>query len=176
MGTRKTLKILHTLATAGILGGLLAYMILLVYGPQDTPQAVANLRVSIAAVSNYLLFPSLVVVLLTGLLAMIVHKPFLDKGWVWLKAASGILMFKGVLTIVAAKADYAATVSARIAEGEVAAEVLDRAMAYEWGTLAVIVAISVANVVLGVWRPRLLRPSSARSRGAEANRMTEAAG
>jgi len=158
--TRKSLKILHTLATAGIIGGLLAYMILLVAAPQDTPTAYAELRTSIAALSNYLLLPSLAVVLISGLLAMIAHKPYLDRGWVWLKAISGILMFKGVLTIVGAKADYAASVATRIANGEDATALLNRALAYEWGTLIVVLALSVANVVLGVWRPRLLRKST----------------
>jgi hypothetical protein len=158
---RKTLKILHTLATAGIVGGLAAYMILLVTAPQDTPQAYADLRASIAALSNYLLLPSLAVVLVSGLFAMVVHSPYLDKGWVWLKAGSGILMFKGVLTIIGAKADYAASVSARIAEGEEAAAVLERALAYEWTTLWIMLALSVANVVLGVWRPKLSRDAKA---------------
>lgn len=160
---RKTMKIVHTLASAAMIGGLAAYMILLVYAPQDTPEAYAQLRASIAALSTYLLLPSLAIVVLSGLLSMIIHKPFMDKGWVWLKALTGILMFKGVLTIVAAKADYAASVSTRIANGEATAEVLDRALAHEWATLVVVLAISVANVVLGVWRPRLLKTPSASS-------------
>jgi hypothetical protein len=155
VGMRKTLKILHTLATAGIVGGLAVYMILLVTAPQGTPEAYADLRQSIAAISNYVLLPSLAVVLVSGLFAMVAHSPYLDKGWVWLKAGSGILMFKGVLTIVGAKADYAAVVSQRIADGDVAAEVLERALAYEWLTLWIMMALSVANVVLGVWRPKL---------------------
>ncbi|WP_119165568.1 DUF2269 family protein [Algihabitans albus] len=152
---RKAMKILHTLAAAGLLGGLSVYMLLLVAAPQDTPAAYLDLRVSIAAISNYILLPSLAIALLSGLASMVVHDPYLHKGWVWLKAALGILMFKGILTVVGAKADYALSVAERIVEGEVAAEVLERAVAYEWATLVVMMALSVANVVLGVWRPRL---------------------
>lgn len=161
---RKAMKVLHTLAAAGLLGGLVVYMLLLVVAPQDTPAAYADLRVSIAAISNYLLLPSLAVVLLSGIAAMVLHDPYLHKGWAWLKAASGILMFKGILTIVGAKADYASTVAQRVAEGEVAAEVLARALTYEWATLVVMLALSVANVVVGIWRPRLGR-APARSHG-----------
>ena len=35
----------------------------------------------------------------------------------------------------------------------------DKALAYEWGTLWVVMALTVANIVLGVMRPRLSRPS-----------------
>lgn len=154
---RKTSKLLHTLAAAGLIGGLGCYMIMLVFAPQQTPETYADLRQSIAAISNYVLLPSLAIALISGLLSMAVHRPFLDKGWAWVKAALGILMFKGVLTIVGAKADYAAIVARRIAEGEPASELLQRALAYEWYALIAIMALSVANVVLGIWRPRLSR-------------------
>ena len=108
-----------------------------------------DLRVSIATVSNYVLLPSLAVALVSGLWSMAIHAPFRDKGWAWLKAALGILMFKGVLTILGAKADHAAAVAERIAAGEAASQVLETALAYEWHTLLTVMALSVANVVLG---------------------------
>jgi len=160
---RKLLKALHTVAACGLIGGLLGYAILLVAAPQETPAAYADLRSSIAALSNYLLLPSLAVALISGLLSMAAHRPFQDKRWVWLKAALGIVMFKGVLTVVGAKADYAASVAERVAGGEPAAEVLNAALAYEWHTLGAVLALSVANVVLGVWRPRLQRRSRPRA-------------
>lgn len=158
---RKVMKILHTLAACGLIGGLGCYMILLVAAPQGqaTPAAYADLRQSISAISNYVLLPSLAVALVSGLLSMVVHQPFLDKGWVWIKALMGILMFKGVLTIVSAKADYAATVSQRIANGEASADALESMLVLEWYTLLAVMAISAANVVIGVWRPRFMRQS-----------------
>lgn len=160
---RKAVKILHSLAAGGLLGGLACYAILLLAAPQETPAAYADLRRSIAVISDYVLLPSLAVALVSGLVSMIVHRPFLDLGWVWIKALLGILMFKGTLTIVSAKADHAATVSARIARGEAPADALAELVTLEWGTLAVVAAIAVANVVLGVWRPRLLRLGSGRA-------------
>ena len=160
---RKAVKILHSLAAGGLVGGLACYAILLLAAPQETPAAYADLRRSIAVISDYVLLPSLAVALVSGLVSMIVHKPFLDLGWVWIKALLGILMFKGTLTIVSAKADHAATVAARIAAGEAPPDALAQLLALEWGTLAVVAAIAVANVVLGIWRPRMLRlgPSAA---------------
>ena len=152
---RKTVKILHTLAACGLIGGLLVYMLLLLEARQDTAEAYADLRWSISQLSDYVLMPSLAVVVVSGLLSMVVHRPYMDKRWAWVKAASGILMFKGVLTIVGAKANYAAGVAEQIANGEASREALDSALAYEWYALGAILALSVANVVLGVWRPKL---------------------
>lgn len=157
MYMRKTLKILHTLSACGIIGGLLVYMILLFDAPQGTPEAYADLRESIAMISDYVLVPSLALVLVSGLLAMAVHHPYMNKRWAWFKAALGILMFKGVLTVVGTHADYAATVSRRITNGEAPADELATALTYEWDTLWLVMALSVVNVVLGVWRPRLER-------------------
>ena len=36
-------------------------------------------------------------------------------------------------------------------------ELLAGALAHEWGTLILIMALSIANVVLGIWRPQRLR-------------------
>lgn len=159
---RKVVKILHTLAACGLIGGLGCYMIMLVAAPQAqmTAAAYADLRQFISVISNYVLLPSLALALVSGLLSMAVHQPFLDKGWVWIKALMGILMFKGVLTIVSAKADYAATVARRIADGEASADALDSLLVLEWWTLVAVMAISAANVVIGIWRPRLMRHSS----------------
>lgn len=162
---RKVLKILHTLAACGLIGGLGCYMILLYMAPHESPAAYAGLRQAIASVSNYLLLPSLAIATVSGLLSMMVHRPFLDKGWVWFKAALGILMFKGVLTIVGAKANEAAVVSRKIADGEPAAKVLDAALFNEWATLGVVLVLSVANVVVGIWRPRFGARSQSQAKG-----------
>ncbi|WMS41958.1 DUF2269 family protein [Acuticoccus sp. MNP-M23] len=154
---RKTVKILHSIAACGLIGGIMSYMVLLVVAAPATADGFVQLRSLIAAVSNYVLLPSLAVGLVSGLLSMIVHRPFLEKGWVWLKAALGILMFKGVLTIIGAKADYAADLAAKIAAGTASPERLERMLTLEWYTLIVVLAVAVANIVLGVWRPGLKR-------------------
>ncbi|MEM8687485.1 MAG: hypothetical protein AAGF81_09155 [Pseudomonadota bacterium] len=156
------MKILHTLSASGLIGGLGCHMLLLVYAPQDTPAAYADMRQSIAMISNYVLLPSLGVVLASGLLAIAVHTAFQPLRWVWFKAAMGLLMFKGVLTLVGAMSDTAADLARKIEGGTQAASALQKAIAYEWSMLWVIMALSVLNVVLGVWRPRLA--SSAHSK------------
>lgn len=156
---RKLTKILHTVSAAGLIGGLGAYMVLLTVGTPTDASAYAELRGSIKVISDYVLLPSLGIALVSGLISMLVHSPFLDRGWVWIKAAMGILMFKGVLTVVSAKSAYAAKVSQEIADGTAAPDALASLLSLEWWTLVAVMGVSIANVVLGVWRPKLVNLS-----------------
>jgi uncharacterized membrane protein len=154
---RKTLKFLHTLAGSGLIGALAGYAILLAYAPQTTPQDYADVRQTILLLCNYLLLPSLAVVLVSGLLAMAAHKPFLDQRWVWVKALFGISMFEGTLIIIQGRANQAAKVAADIAAGRADQATLVPVIATEWGGLIVISLIAIGNIVLAVWRPKLAK-------------------
>ncbi len=160
---RKLLKFLHSLAACGLIGGLACYALLLVSAPQGTPAAYADLRQSINAISDYVLLPSLAVALVSGLLSMAVHTPFQEMRWAWLKALLGISMFEATLGIIGSKANYAAKISAEIAAGTAKSDALASTLATEWSSLFAILALSIANVVLGVWRPRLYRTANASS-------------
>lgn len=152
---RKTLKFFHTFASCGIIGAILGYAIVLTSAPQDTPAAYADMRQTIGLLCDWLLFPSLAIALITGLLSMAVHRPFQERRWVWAKALLGLSMFEATLAIIGSKASYAAKMSAQLAAGEGDAEALQTALTYEWHTLWTILALSLANIVLGVWRPPL---------------------
>ena len=152
---RKATKILHTLASCGLIGALMGYIVILLAAPQDTPLAYSNARASIAALCNYLLLPSLAIALMSGLLSMVVHPPFREVRWAWLKALLGLSMFEATLGIIGSKASAAASLSARIAAGEAEQKALADTISSEWGALAAIMLLSLANVVVGIWRPSL---------------------
>lgn len=154
---RKALKFFHTLASCGLIGALAGYIIVLLYAPADTPQTYADMRQTISALCNYLLLPSLGIALVTGLLSMAAHPPFQEKRWAWVKALLGLGMFESTLAIIQSKATTAAVVSRKIAEGTEPAGALASALSTEWSSLYAILALSVANIVLGVWRPKLAR-------------------
>lgn len=156
---RRTLKFLHSVASCGLIGALACYALILVYAPQETPRAYAEMRQTISLICNYLLLPSLGVALVTGLLAMVAHRAFLDTRWAWLKALLGLSMFEATFAIVQSKATTAAAEAAKIAAGAGDAGELAAAVANEWGSLAAIFVLSLAQVALGVWRPRLVTPT-----------------
>ena len=152
---RQALKFLHSCSSAGIIGGLLAYMLVLLKSPQETAQQFADMRVTIEAICNLILIPSLALALVTGLLAMAVHRPFQERRWAWVKALLGIGMFESTLAITQSKAAYATNLAKKILAGEAESGALQAALGSEWTTLWAIMAISLANVALGVWRPKL---------------------
>ncbi|MCZ8271680.1 MAG: DUF2269 family protein [Beijerinckiaceae bacterium] len=152
---RKLVKFLHTVAACGLVGALTAYIVVLAFAPQATPQSYAEMRQTLSALSNYMLFPSLGVGLVSGILAMMVHRPFQDPRWVWAKALLGFSMFEGTLAIVQARANSAAEEAQRIASGSGDAQALAGIIANEWMALGAILALSAAQIALGIWRPRL---------------------
>ncbi len=153
---RRAVKFMHTIAACGMIGALFAYAIVLTYAPQDTAQAYADMRRTVSALCNYVLLPSMALALVSGLLSMVVHKPFLDQRWVWVKAILGLSVFEATLGVVGSKAGTAAALSAKIAAGAPAADELARAIAYEWMALGVILTLLLVNIALAIWRPRLV--------------------
>jgi len=77
-------------------------------------------------------------------------------------------MFEATFAIVQSKATTAAAEAAKLAAGTGDAGELALALANEWGSIGAIFALSLAQVALGVWRPRLVSPTEralARERG-----------
>ncbi len=162
---RRTLKILHTLASCGMVGALAGALVLLNFAPQDTPAAYVDMRQAVAALSDYVLLPSLATVIVSGLLAMAVHVPYLNKGWVLAKAALGIVVFKGGLHVVGAHSAYADRLLGEVAAGaELPPEALMGALPYEAAALWGMLALAVVNIVLGVWRPKFIRDRASATR------------
>ena len=161
---RKTLKILHTVGSCGMLGALVAALVLIYLMPTPTDAAFADMRSAIALFSSYILLPSLGIVLVSGLLAMAAHPPYLSKGWALLKAGFGIIVFKGTLHLVGAHDDYAGQLNALVAEGTaLPTTALNGALAYENLMIWTLLWLSIANVVVGVWRPRFVKESRKRA-------------
>ncbi len=152
---KRLVKFLHTATGLGLVGGLAAYMIVLATGPQiDSLAAYAAMRSSLAMVSKWLLIPSMLGVLVTGLLAMMLHYPFLEKPWVWLKALSGVLIFEASLGSIDAPAQAAARLSMEAVNGEIDTLLLASQVRDEWVAWWILLALAVLNIAIATWRPR----------------------
>ena len=155
---RKTLKFLHTLAAIGFTGGLASLLVLHASLPDPAElQPFAALRMAQGAIAQWILFPSMGLVLISGLLAMAVTPSFQDRAWVWAKVATGILVFEGTLAYVQAPMERAATRARLALSGEFPVTELGATLRPEWGSFWVMLGVGLANVVLGVWRPRFFR-------------------
>jgi NADH:ubiquinone oxidoreductase subunit H len=155
---RQSVKFFHTVSSCGLLGALIAYILVLWKAPQASAGQYADMRDVISLICRYLLVPSLALSLVTGLVAMIVHRQYQQKRWAWAKAALGLSMFESTLAVTQSKAHEAAEFAAQIAQGqdtEHAAILLAQAIASEWTVLFAILALCLAQTALGIWRPKL---------------------
>lgn len=147
---RRGLKILHEIAAIGVGGGLAACLVVGLLADPATPAQFAAARQAIAAIARYLLVPSLAVVLVTGLLAIAATRGYHDAGWAWVKALLGLSVFEATLVTVAATSRQAELAAAG-SDPTLLASLLQS----ERTTLWLLLGLTVANVVLAVWRPRL---------------------
>jgi hypothetical protein len=158
---RRLLKTFHEIGAIGVMGSFAACIVLVVTAPAPTRSLVAYaaVRQGIAEITRWLLVPSLAVVLISGLFAIAATEAYKNAGWAWLKALLGISMFEGTLLTVRASARHAAELSALAVSGQGNAVDLAQVLRTEWGGLWLLFGLSVANLVLAVWRPRLGRPA-----------------
>jgi hypothetical protein len=155
---KRFLKFSHTIGAIGMMGALACLLALLLFAPPPTSaEGYAAARAGMGAVSKWVFMPSLGLTLVAGLLSIAATPAFHNMGWPWLKAATGILLFEsgfvGVMGPMQAEAERAAKL---LAGGEGAGAAF-HTFAGERNILIVLLLLSVANVVLGVWRPRLVR-------------------
>jgi hypothetical protein len=156
---RKLVKVLHEIGSIGVMGGLAAYLVLVATAPDPSMAGYAALRQGIAAVCKWLLVPSLLLVLVTGLLAIAANRAYHDAGWAWIKALLGIVIFEGTLMNIDGTAQQVAGLAGNAA-GQGDPALLAALLRTEWLGLWTMIALSVANILIAVWRPRLRRAAA----------------
>lgn len=157
---QRSLKFLHEIGAVGVMGSLAACLVLIATAPKHSWVAYAAARQGIASITQWLLVPSLALVLITGLLAIAANAGYANAAWAWMKALLGISLFEGTLLTVAAGARRAAELAAAAAAGHGDAAELDSVLHSEWGSLWLLLTVAVVNIVLAVWRPRLFRQAA----------------
>ncbi|MEM7765746.1 MAG: hypothetical protein AAF290_16900 [Pseudomonadota bacterium] len=155
---RRFLKFMHTVTGLGLLGGLAAYMIVLGTAPEiSTLEQHAALRHSLRLVSTWLLMPSMLLVLVSGLLAMAITDAYKSALWVWAKALSGVLIIEATFAGIDAPAKRAAKAYAEAAAGTIDTQRVAELVHDEWMAWWIILALGVLNIAVGIWRPKFER-------------------
>ena len=149
---RRGLKIVHELAATGVGGGFATCLVVGWIADPSAPAAFAASREAIAAVCKWVLVPSLAAVLVSGLLAIAATRGYHSAGWAWVKALLGLSLFEATLVTVAASGRQAELAAAAASDPSLVAALLRS----ERTTLWLLLGLSVANVVLAVWRPKLV--------------------
>jgi len=156
---RKLLKALHEIGAVGVFGSFASCLVLVLTTPTRPWAAYGAVRQGIAAIVHWLLLPSLALVLISGLLSIAATNAFKNAGWAWVKALLGISMFEGTLLTVAASARQAADITTVGVPGPGEMALLAETLHTERGGLWILLVLSLANILLAVWRPRLQRTS-----------------
>ncbi len=155
---RRTLKFLHTIGAIGLMGAMAALLVLLGIAPPPTElSGYALIRGAMGAIATWIFFPSLALTLIAGLLAIAFNRGFQNAGWAWAKAASGVLVFEAGFVGILGPMQREAEQSAKALAGQIDPATLATTLTAERGTLWLLLIVSVANVIFGIWRPRLTR-------------------
>jgi uncharacterized membrane protein len=145
-------KVLHEVASIAFGGTLAACLVINLTADRASPSSFAAARDAFAAIAQYVMVPSMAVVVVSGLIALAATRGYLDAGWAWVKALLGLSVFEATLLVVGS-----GRTQAELAVAAAAADsaLVDALLRTERNTLWLLIAVSVANVVLAVWRPRL---------------------
>jgi hypothetical protein len=156
------LKFFHEVGTVGAMGAVSIQLLLSFVAAARPPAEHAVLREVMLILCRGFLLPSLVLVIVSGLLSMGLHRPFQRAEWVLVKALTTPLVFEGTVLAIDAPARGAVKHAASLAAGDLsAAGPLNELLRLErWG-LVIALVLYTANIALAVWRPRL-RPRVAR--------------
>lgn len=148
---RLGMKALHEISSIAFGGALLACLVINVTAERGAGAAFDAARHLYAAIANYVLIPSMAVVVVSGLLALAATRGYLNAGWAWVKALLGLSVFQATLVVVAAGSRQG-EIAAAAGAGDAA--LLDSLLRSERHTLILLIVLSLANVVLAVWRPK----------------------
>ena len=153
---RRLLKFLHTMGAIGLMGAMACLLVLLVLSPPPARLAeYAMMRGAMGAIATWVYLPSFVLTLIAGLLAIAVNRAFHNAGWAWVKLATGLAVFDGSFIGVIGPMQEEAEQSAAVLAGKADIATLAQSLGPEQGTLWLLIAVATANVVLGIWRPKL---------------------
>ncbi len=151
---RRLFKFLHTLGAAGLTGAIAALAVVVILAPASIGTgSYLPIMAAMAKIAAWVIAPSLVLTVVSGLLAMLANPAYYEAGWVWAKAATGLALLEGGLRVIGPLQDEAKRGADALAGGANAADIA-RLLTSEENTLWLLLAVSIANIVLGIWRPR----------------------
>jgi hypothetical protein len=140
------------------MGAMACLLVLFSFIPSPTSLSeYALMRAAMGGIATCIFLPSLGLTLIAGLMAMAFNRAYQNAGWAWAKLLSGVLVFEWGFAAIQGPMQQEAELSARVLAHEADAAMLAASLGPEWKSLLVMLALATANVVLGIWRPRLTR-------------------
>jgi hypothetical protein len=142
----------------GMMGSMASLIALMMAAPPPSSLAgYALIHGAMSDIATWIFFPSLALTLIPGMLAIAVNRAFHNAGWAWAKLATGVLIFEGGLVYVEGPIREEATRSAEALAGRLNPATLTGSYGAEQSSMWALLLVATANVVLGVWRPKLTK-------------------
>ena len=151
------LKWLHLVTAIGFVGALAVTLLLSVTADDSTVSAFAATRRAIATIAETIGLPSLVLLVLSGMLLTMRQPALIEARWVWAKALLGILVGGISLLVVQPAVTRAAALAQMALEGSPALGPLTAALRAERIGVGISLLLSLAAIALAVWRPQFGR-------------------
>lgn len=140
------------------MGSMASLLVLLSLAPPpDALAEYALIRGAMGSIATWIFFPSLGLTLIAGLIALGYSKAYHNAGWAWAKAISGILVFESGFVGILGPMQREAERSADALAGKIEPSTLAASLTAERNTLWILLAVATANVIFGIWRPRLTK-------------------
>jgi hypothetical protein len=144
-------KAVHDIASIAFGGALAACLVINLTGNPASPAEFVTARQVFAAIAQFVLIPSMAVVVVSGLIAMAATGGYHDAGWAWAKALLGISVFVATVRLVGTSSKRAELAVATTDTG-----LLDAMLRSERNMIWLLIVLCVVNVVLAVWRPKIM--------------------
>jgi len=146
---RLVAKALHEIGSIGFGGALAACLVINQVAGRSSPAEFAAARHAYAAITQYILLPAMTIVVMSGMVALVSTRAYIDASWAWLKALLGLSVFEATLTVVGSGSRQAEVIAAA---GD--PNLLAALLRSERNTLWLLLALVVANVVLAIGKPK----------------------
>jgi hypothetical protein len=142
----------------GMMGSMASLLVLMIAAPPPSSlDGYALVHAAMSDIATWIFFPSLGLTLIPGMLSIAITRAFHNAGWAWAKLATGVLIFEGGLVYVEGPIREEASRSAQALAGQLDPATLTGSYGAEQSSMWALLLVCTANVVLGVWRPRITK-------------------
>jgi len=153
LAMKPLLKFLHVVSAIGFAGALAVSMLLAATVDDSTGTSFSAGRRAIAAVASTITLPSLVLLVVTGLLLLVRQPVYFEAGWARAKAVIGLLVAGIALLVVQPAVIRMEGLAQAAVQGSPVLAMSATALRFEMIGGAACLVLCLAAIALAVWRP-----------------------